>query len=439
MLSTLRKNAVAVLLLSVLLVQVIVSVSPVDADEVIEKKVALHKVKGKGVTDAKMDKWLEKANEVWKCSIKFVKAKANDEVDNVGDGKVEGAMNIYGSDLATDPPGEPCKNPGNPGYSRDEDRIEVGKDAPDDTLAHELGHWLNANPDNTAGEENEHGNPQGQYPDYPGYKGSDTDGDGDHDADDRQNIMYPGKKRTGQKVDDEQQKRARENAKKEFEKEDTKKKGGGKDETDRVADVIYPYVDLTFTESFFLPPVYNKLFLTLHVQKISFDNSSWLGFLIESDNNPDTGEAPEGIDYRLRIDPMNDLLAFERYDHNWIGLDTTGVAYDCTYIELWDGPYPPVAIGITFTLPWTRLERRTGNTISYTVFGQSAGYTDKSPDQGLKNITKPEGFGGFAIPTDKLSLLSPYIAFVALVAGIVSTMYAKKRRLRKLAAQRPQT
>ena len=169
----------------------------------IEVKVAKHIVKDSGCTKETLEAWFAEANRIWASdNIVFVQDAEPDEVDAVGDGKVAGAINIYCSDLAG-------TATGNPGRAWDQSQIEVGKDAPNDTLAHELGHWMGATPDTTASDDN-HGDRIYDDPDTKeGYQGRDTDGDGDHDADDTDNVMYPGKKRTGTTVDDTQSNTAR--------------------------------------------------------------------------------------------------------------------------------------------------------------------------------------------------------------------------------------
>ena len=138
------------------------------AEAQIEIKVAKHIVKGSGVTAAQMESWVAAMNTDWACSFKFVQVGAPDTVDNVGDGKAAGAINIYGS-------ARTATSPGNPGLCVDENYIEMGQGCPPSSASHEFGHWMGAKPDSTT---TDHGTPVGKYPDYPGYTGYDTNGDG---------------------------------------------------------------------------------------------------------------------------------------------------------------------------------------------------------------------------------------------------------------------
>lgn len=374
------KFVVTITLLSILLLYVPRVISA-ENEECKEIKVAIHIVKNSGITKEQMDAWLTKANEVWKCSLKFVKAQETDEVDKKGDNKVAGAINIYAVKEANAEPKDvsECDDQKNiaipPG-------VAAGGKTKDDTLAHELGHWFGAKPDNTKSA-SEHGDPV-YDPTTGEYKGRDTDGDGDHDADDTKNIMYPGCKRTGQKVDDTQQARAKKNADEWLKKEDAKKKGSGKDEDDAVGDVDAGYIDLDFTEVW---AEHDTLYLTLTVTSF-LSTDCKLGFMIESDSNLDTGDPLEGIDYYVGFNPAYNGVIFERYDENWVSLDPTGIAYEFVYIHK-DEDVEPITIGISFTLPLTLLERRVGNLISYRGIGETDTLIDTSPDAGLKNITVP--------------------------------------------------
>jgi hypothetical protein len=134
---------------------------------------------------------------------------------------------------------------------------------------------------------------------------------------------------------------------------------------------------------------YLKLHLTTHRELNEF---SFLGFDIESDNNPFTGYDHEGLDYWIGFSLIDEYIYFDRYDKDdwvllgdWVPLDPNGIEYELTYA--WkDANVPPVATGITFTFPITLLERRDGDLISFRAFALSWTDLDLSPNVGLMSI-----------------------------------------------------
>jgi len=373
----------ALLTLFVVLAQLYLYV-PVEAGTIKEIKVAKHIVKGSGVTKDQMENWMKQANEAFKTSFKFVQVSAPDEVENVGEGKVDGAINIYGSDLT-------ATAPGNPGYAMDQNYINVGKPAPDSTMAHELGHWLGAVPDTTT---SEHGTEMGGYPGFPGYKGSDTNGDGKVDDEDRKNLMFPGTARTGIVIDDKQQETAHKKADEWLKSVKAKATGKGKDESDPIGDTPYSYADITY-DSVWGDGI-NKDNYEMHfsilTQGLAFDaaQSSILGFMIESDQSLVTGVPGTGIDYFLGYSPVTDTVIFEHYDTAWLPLDTSEIIKELAYLSF-DGPFDPIAIGVNLALPYNLFTRQSdGNLFSFYAQAEANGVIDRSPDSGIKTISVPE-------------------------------------------------
>ncbi len=123
-------------------------------------------------------------------------------------------------------------------------------------------------------------------------------------------------------------------------------------------------MDIDDVESFFdiSPPIpVLRLSLTV-VSFMPFDGE--LGFVIESDGNPLTGQPPEGIDYAIYLNPLQEELHFEIYEEGigWIPLDPTGIefSYNYLYPEQRD-PAPPLPvrqiIGVNFIVPEEKLTR----------------------------------------------------------------------------------
>jgi len=344
-------------LLTLILVATMLYVSPIEAipKQEPEKKtipVAKHIVKGSNVTKEQLKKWDETANKLWGCSLKFVVQGDPDEVNSTGDNKVAGAVNVYGVPV----------NPDWYGRATDQDMIEVAADAKDDTLAHEFGH-------------------------FPGGDVSDAD----HVQNDTENLMYSGCARNGTKVTDKQQERARRLADEWLKKANAHKTGSGKDIRDAVGDVTDPFIDITYADMWAL---YDTLSLSIIVH--SFVNTSYeLGYLIESDNDPRTGEPPFGMDYKVHFDPQQNHIHFCRYDIDWVPLDPDDISVKYLY-EVLDVKVPvptlPLQneIGIEFVIPLFLLTRRAphgpADVISFVAFGQFGSLFDYCPDIGFSSI-----------------------------------------------------
>jgi len=352
----------------------------VHADTIKEIKVAKHIVKGSGVTAEQMEKWMKQANEAFKTSFKFVQDNAPDQVDKVGDGKVDGAINVYGSDLK-------ATAPGNPGEAWDQNYINVGQSAPDSTMAHEIGHWLGAVPDSTS---SEHGTPMGEYPGHPGYMGSDTNGDGKADAEDQKNLMYPGVGRKGIVIDDKQQQTAHKKADEWLKSVESKKTGRGKDEPDPIGDSLYSFTDIVYDSVWGYGQ--NKdnyeMHFSLQTSGLDFSQDAVLGFMIESDQNLLTGVPGTGVDYFLGYEPVTNKILFERYDTLWQVLDTTSIQSEFA-LHSFDGPFTPIPIGINLNLPLSLFDRRGSEDLLSFLAMTKVGDTimDASPDAGMKTIS----------------------------------------------------
>jgi len=312
-------------------------------------RVAKFIVKGSNVTKDQLEQWDKEANEIWGCSLRFVTVGEIVEVDEPGDNKVAGAINVYGVPVNDDWYG----------LASDQDIIKVAQDAKFDTLAHEFGH-------------------------FPG--GNCTEAD--HVQNDITNLMYSGCARNGTKVTDEQQNRARHQADQWLQRANNLRVGNGNYSRDPEGDVIHPFIDITYTEYW---ATYNTLFLSILVK--SFVNTSYsLGYLIESDSNNRTGEPPYGMDYMVYFDPIKNYVYFFEYaDGIWVPLDSEGIIVKYLYVMLdIKVPEPTTSlqreIGVEFALPLSLLTRRDGDLVSLIAFSNYEAYSDASPDTGFSSI-----------------------------------------------------
>ncbi|MDZ4278161.1 MAG: thrombospondin type 3 repeat-containing protein, partial [Dehalococcoidia bacterium] len=337
-------------------------------------------------------KWLAKANEVWaQANIEFVHEGKPDIVQAVGDGKVEGAINIYCTNR------QAGSSRANPGWTHNPQQyIEIGKtNAADDSLAHELGHWMDAIPDGTGGE---HGNvipappapTPGPHP-TPGILGLDTDGDGDDDADDKKNIMYAGIKRSGSQVDDPQKKRGRENIDDWRKKEAKKEAGGGEEKKDAEGEATSPIADVAFDEKYFWPTgAEDRLVLAVTVTEVSGSASSWLGFRIDSDNSTSTGDPSDGADYRVAYNPFLDELRLEQYSGAWSTVSPTGITVETLLEELGDPLTVPAVLGYSFDVPLSTIGvSGSGVDVAARAFASTPGIDDTSDLSDMQPFTRP--------------------------------------------------
>jgi hypothetical protein len=364
-------------------------------------KVAKHVVKGSGVTPQQMEDQFKKYKAVWDSpQVEHKQVGGVDEVNNVDEGRVKGAINIYGTPRGAGPRG-------NAGICYDRRFIEIGPNCPNDTGAHEGGHWGGANPDDTNHPDN-HGTPKGFYPIGPNsvdpnYSGYDTNGDGKADANDANNIMFPGTGRKGSNVDPNQRKRYEENMKKWAESQKATEAERGKELKDAKHDVPPPS-DISETVVWGLGT--NEMDYTLHFEVLMEPNlmpGIRVGFYLETDQSCTTGEPPEGLDYYVGYDTDVGETIFQKYEPaggGWVTMPMGVVESELEYIHF-DAPYPSIPLGVTLSVPLAALTPLSqNNLLSYKAVAQQlpSGPTDVSPNTGLATILTaplpPEGILG---------------------------------------------
>jgi hypothetical protein len=353
--------------------------------------VAKHIVKGSGVTPAQMENQFNKYKETWDSpDVEHRQVGGVDEVNNVGEGKTAGAINIYGTDYNL-----PANSPGNPGYCVDQNYIVIGPNCPNDTGAHEGVHWGGAKPDDT-NDCNDHGTPIGHYPTDPCYSGYDTDGDGDCDGNDVNNIAFPGKGRKGSQTDPNQRKRYGENIKTWVDSQLAIGGERGKDMGDAVGDVLYSFMDITTASAWGLGTNemdYMLSFKMLLKEYPLMGMPVMLGFYLETDQSCQTGEPPEGLDYFVGYDTFAQEVIFQKYElGGWMIMPQGMVQLSHEYLKF-DGPFVSIPIGLRFTLPLMVLQRGANELLSYRAVARDmggGGWEDRAPDIGLVTIlTKP--------------------------------------------------
>jgi hypothetical protein len=353
-------------------------------------KVAKHIVKGSGVTEEQLEEQFKKIKETWDSDdVEHVQVGGVDEVNDVNEGRVPGAINIYGTDLDVDPPG-------NPGICYNKTHIVIGPNAPNDTGAHETGHWNDAYPDDC---NSEHGDPCGTYPGDSNYMGYDTNGNGKQDPNDPNNIMFPGTGRTGSETDPNQKKRYGDNAKTWVESQNAIAGERGDDNPDTVGDAEHSIIDITRTsvwgigtETYY--QMNFKMLLRQYPDPSTGEPPVMLGFYIESDQSCETGEPPGGLDYYVGYDTMAEQPVFMVYEPpgGWVNWDPSLIEVETQYMEF-DGPFDPIPIGIKLSVPLWSIKPLVGSSdlLSYQAKAESMdGFVDLAPDFGLTTIiTKP--------------------------------------------------
>ena len=345
-------------------------------------KVAKHIVKGSGVTTEQLEEQFKKIKETWDSDdVTHVQVGGVDEVNDVNEGKVAGAINIYGTPLKVNPPG-------NPGICYNRSHIVIGPNAPSDTGAHEAGHWNDAIPDDCS---NEHGDPCGTYPGDPNYMGYDTDGDGDVDADDANNIMFPGTGRTGNGTDPNQRRRYGENAKKWVEAQNAIAAERGGDSPDTIGDAE-PMIDITNISVWGVGTTFDDYMMSFKIllQDFMMGVPLTLGFYIESDQSCLTGEPPEGLDVFVGYNTMFEEPVLEIFEGGWWPMDPSLIEVEMQYMEF-DGPFEPIPIGIKLSVPLWAIKPCCGDLLSFKAKAETMdGFVDMAPDFGMTTIiTKP--------------------------------------------------
>lgn len=355
-------------------------------------KVAKHIVKGSGVTKEDLEEQFKGIKRVWdSATVTHVQVGGVDEVNDVNEGKVAGAMNIYGTPLKTKPPG-------NPGICYNRSHIVIGPNAPNDVGAHEAGHFNDAYPDDT-NHPDEHGDPCSRsYPGDPNYMGYDTNGDGKIDANDSNNIMFPGTGRTGSDTDPNQKKRYGENAKKWVESQNAIAGERGSDNPDTTGDSEYSTNDITRTSVWGIGTSFDDYQMSFKILLQEYPGPDiaeppvMLGFYIESDQSCETGEPPEGLDTFVGYDTMIEEPVFMMYDPfgGWAHVDPSLIEVEKQYMEF-DGPFAPIPIGVKLSVPLWAIKPCCGDLLSFKAKAESMdGFVDFAPDFGLTTIlTKP--------------------------------------------------
>ena len=347
-------------------------------------KVAKHIVKGSGVTKEDLEEQFKKIKETWdSADVTHVQVGGVDEVNDVNEGKVAGAINIYGTPLKVNPPG-------NPGICYNRSHIVIGPNAPNDTGAHETGHWNDATPDDC---NTEHGDPCGTYPGDANYMGYDTNGNGQIDPNDSNNIMFPGTGRTGSETDPNQKKRYGDNAKKWVEAQNAIAAERGGDAPDTVGDAEHSIIDITNTAVWGIGTSFDDYQMSFKILLQEFPfmaEPATLGFYIESDQSCETGEPPEGIDFYVGYNTMYGEPVLQIFEGGWIDLDPSMVEVEMQYMEF-DGPFEPIPIGIKLSVPLFAIKPCCGDLLSFKAKAESMdGMVDMAPDFGLTTIiTKP--------------------------------------------------
>lgn len=346
-------------------------------------KVAKHIVKGSGVTREQLEEQFKKIKETWDSDdVTHVQVGGVDEVNDVNEGKVAGAINIYGTPLKVNPPG-------NPGICYNQSHIVIGPNAPNDTGAHETGHWNDAIPDDC---NTEHGDPNGTYPGDANYMGYDTDGDGDVDANDANNIMFPGTGRTGNGTDPNQKKRYGDNAKKWVAAQNAIAAERGGDAPDTVGDAEHSIIDITNTSVWGIGTSFDDYQMTFKILLRDFIMGApvTLGFYIESDQSCETGEPPEGLDFYVGYNTELGDPVLQIFEGGWVNWDPSLVEVEMQYMEF-DGPFEPIPIGIKLSVPLIAIKPCCGDLLSFKAKAETMdGFVDLAPDFGLTTIiTKP--------------------------------------------------
>ena len=393
-----RKHKRSMLWLAAVLVGCVV-VTAIEGEGKTVVKIVKHRIPGT-VCDEQFEASFEKAKETWeKAGVEVRQVGGIQDVNDVNEGRVAGAVNVYGTGLKTNPPARP-------GRCFNQNYIEIGKPADSNdasTLAHELGHWFDAIPDSTTGE---HGNeiPNG-YPGDPNYNGYDTDGDGDCDGDDANNIMFPGTGRTGTDIDPNQVQRFKDNADKFVRAEDAKAGGAGAT-TPSDANDAPPSSDIDRCSAWGLQEGdhYMVYFRMLLSGAMDWAVPGEFGFYIESDQDVETGEFYTGMDYYVGFNADMGGVVFREAvgEFGWVDLPPDEIEMEIevmsealTEAAVLDAPSADIAIGFTLSMPETVFVRRgPDDVVSWYAVSlpgpPPAPPFDRAPNSGVRTmLTKP--------------------------------------------------
>jgi len=331
------------------------------------EKVQIHTVQGSRPTESEVRGWVDRANQIDSPNIKYV-------VDS---------NHVYGPNTPYDPnKNDPCriniwgvnkKHWGDPnvsgakggtiwvvpgdGNAADGNGVFIK----DSTLAHELNH-LN-------GLEHSDDPNNKMYPD------NEEDANGTHSC-----------HRTGTNLTAGQ--RALLNASTVSYAQDVMGNGRGGEVCDDARDVSLGFIDLHWAQAWmeWIGGQY-MLRLTAQVDSLSFFDFSEIGFYIESDNNPTTGEPPEGLDYYVAYQPVSGQIVFRRYEFGWIPLPPEGITYELTYAHP-DSNRPPFPVGVKLDIPLTSFMFLSGS-FAFKATATNYAERDLAPNAGLLRYSYP--------------------------------------------------
>jgi hypothetical protein len=94
------------------------------------------------------------------------------------------------------------------------------------------------------------------------------------------------------------------------------------------------------------------LHFAAEVYAFSLVEPSEIGFYVESDNNPMTGEPPEGLDYYMAYQPHFNEIVFQRYEPGlgWVNSYPFGITHEMTYAHP-DSNRPQFPVGVKLDIP----------------------------------------------------------------------------------------
>ena len=334
-----------------------------------EVKVQIHTVEGSGITEGQVRGWVDKANAIDANSVKYVVDSNHVYGPNTPYDPNKNdpcRINIWGLDKK--PWGDPNVSgagggtvwvvPGDGNAPDGNDPNGSGIFIKDSTLAHELNH-LN-------GLEHSDDPNNKMYPD------NEEDANGVTHSCHRKGTNLTAEQRTT--IRDSNVSFA----------QDVMGNGRGGEVYDDPCDVSSKFIDLVWTQ-FWMEWIYGRYIchLTAQVDSLSFFDFSEIGFYVETDNDPSTGEPPEGLDYYLAYQPQSGEIIFQRYGHGfgWIPLPPEGISYDFTYAYP-DSNLPRIPIGVKLDIPLASFMTLSG---SFAFKATATNYVERdlAPDANL--------------------------------------------------------
>ena len=345
-----------------------------------EEKVEIHIIQGSGITDADVNKWIGNANEADKPQVKYVVTSHHVYGPNTpydANKNDPCKINVWGMKInawsITDSNVDPNVSAqwGNvvilvPG---DGNNIKIK----DSTLAHELNHVNGLDHNDTNGKPLKDPNNK-MYPDNRDH----GDGNGVHSChrintqltDGQRNILRLSNVSFAQ---------------------DVMSIGRGGEVYDDPCDVSVKFIDLNWTQ-FWMEWIGGQYMLhfTAQVGSLSFVEYSEIGFYIESDNNPMTGEPPEGLDYYLAFNPHYNEIIFQRYESDWGWTSLAppeGMTHELAYANP-DLNSPPFPVGVKLDIPLASFMTLSG---SFAFKATATNYVERdfAPNEGLLRYSYP--------------------------------------------------